>query len=312
MLARSVLLVAGIVLVASTAVGGASGGARVSAPLPTLSSLVLSASDFRSGGSTLSQVTLAPNGQQMFVRVFKPGSKLSSTPLLVVASLTMLEPDAETAAKDYADVEGLTQSAKGRKALAHEFADQFVKGFAAGGQGTSKVKLTIKRTVVGARVSLSEQSMRVPMTLTTNIGTFRLALEFGQIDRIVSTIVLMAPPNRSITSSDAALAMSLTEKHVRAAFTVASTAPPTIAGSATAGQTLTLDEGTWTGAPSRFDYVWSRCDATGAACLPIEGATARTYAPTPIDVGTTLRAAATGANGVGSLQATSAATSIVS
>src|SRR5580765_2931714 len=105
MLARSVLLVAGIVLVASTAVGGASAGARVSAPLPTLSSLVLSASDFRSGGTTSSQSTSTPNGQMIFMRLFKPGSKLTTMPLVVLSQVT-LEPDAETAAGSYTELFG--------------------------------------------------------------------------------------------------------------------------------------------------------------------------------------------------------------
>jgi hypothetical protein len=296
-------------MVASTVVAGASAEARMSAPVPSLSSLVLTASDFRSGGAALSQSTSSESGLTLFMRVFKPGGKLSSAPLLAVASLAILEPSAESAVNDYAELTREAQSAAGRNALAREFADQFIKGFTAKARG--KVKLTVKRTVVGAPVSLGEQGLRLPMTLKTNLGTFHLALEFGQMERIISIIVLMAQLNGPVSSSDAALAMSLTQKHVRAAFTAASTAPPTIAGSATAGQTLTVDEGTWTGAPSRFDYAWSRCDAIGAACVPIDGATARTYVPTPADVGATLRAAVTGANSVSSLQAASVSTSIV-
>jgi hypothetical protein len=307
MLARSVLLVAGIVLVASAAVGGASAGARVSAPLPTLSSLVLSASDFRSGGTTSSQSTSSPNGQMIFMRLFKPGSKLTTMPLVVLSQVT-LEPDAETAASSYTELFGLTQSAVGRKALAHSFTGPFLKGLSSGG----KTKVTVKRTIIGRAVTLSPESLRVPITLKTSLGTFTLVIEFGQVDRVLSTVFLVALGNRPVSGSDAALAMSLAQKHVRAAFTVASTALPTIAGVATSGQTLTVDEGTWTGAPSRFDYIWSRCDATGAACLPIDGATGRTYAPTALDVGATLRAATTGANSVGSLQATSEMTAIVS
>ena len=66
-----------------------------------------------------------------------------------------------------------------------------------------------------------------------------------------------------------------------------------------------IDEGTWSGAPSGFAYVWLRCDATGGACAPIAGATANTYVPGAEDSGMTIRVAVTGSNTVSSQQAIS-------
>jgi hypothetical protein len=307
MSARPFLLLASMLLVASTLVAGAS---AQSAPLPTPSSLVLQAADFRAGGATESQSSHTANGETVFMRTFKPGARLGSTPLLMTESMAMIELDAEAAADGYRELATEARTLVGRKALAKAFADEFVKGFASGARG--KLKLTVKRTVVGAPVSLGTESLRLPMTLTTNLATFRLAFGFARVDRVISVVVLMAQPNRIINGSDVARAMSLTGSHVTAAFTVASTAPPTIGGTATAGQTLTVDEGSWSGAPSRFDYTWSRCDASGAACVPIEGATARTYVPTPADVGATLRAGISGINSISSTQAVSAPTTIVS
>jgi len=308
MLGRWASVVGGVVLISSMVAAGASGEALMSAPLPSLSSLVLAPSDFRSGGATASQATRSVSGLTVFMRVFKSGGKLSSAPL-TVASLAMVESGPEAAANDYAELSREAQSTAGRKALARDLVGEFVKAFTSKARGN--VKLTVKQTIVGAPVSLGEQSLRLPMTMITNFGTIRIAFAVGQVDRVISFIVLMAELNRPVSGADAAAAMSLTKQHVTAAFTVASTAPPTILGSATAGQTLTLDEGTWTGAPSLFDYAWSRCNATGAACAPIDGAIGRTYVPTAADVGSTLRVAATGANSVSSLQATSASTSIV-
>lgn len=86
---------------------------------------------------------------------------------------------------------------------------------------------------------------------------------------------------------------------------------PTISGSALVGQTLVATHGTWSGAPTTFHYAWSRCDATGAACLAISGATGRIYTVTAADVGHTLRVTVTARNSSGSTQATSAQTAIV-
>ncbi|MFL5958970.1 MAG: hypothetical protein ACJ75G_01700 [Gaiellaceae bacterium] len=87
--------------------------------------------------------------------------------------------------------------------------------------------------------------------------------------------------------------------------------PPSISGSALVGETLTAVRGTWSGNPTSFHYAWSRCDATGAACLPIGGATAKIYTVTVTDVGHTLRVTVTAKNADGSTSATSAPTAVV-
>ncbi len=98
---------------------------------------------------------------------------------------------------------------------------------------------------------------------------------------------------------------------MQAAFTVASAAPPTVAGTAAQGQTLTADAGSWTGAPGGYTYAWSRCDASGAGCTPVAGATAAAYTVTVADVGFTLTVSVTGANTVSQATAASAPTAAV-
>jgi hypothetical protein len=91
-----------------------------------------------------------------------------------------------------------------------------------------------------------------------------------------------------------------------------SVSPPTIAGSAQVGQTLTAQgAGTWTGSPSAFAFQWLRCDAAGAACVAIPGATAGTYLVTAADVGSTIRVAVTARNAAGESTALSAQTAVV-
>lgn len=90
------------------------------------------------------------------------------------------------------------------------------------------------------------------------------------------------------------------------------TGAPTISGSPQVGQTLTADNGSWTGAqPISYTYHWRRCDANGANCSDISGATSKTYVLTSADQGTTLRVRVTGKNARGTASVTTAPTSVI-
>jgi hypothetical protein len=89
------------------------------------------------------------------------------------------------------------------------------------------------------------------------------------------------------------------------------TQPPTITGSTVVGEKLTANPGTWTGSGVTFAYLWSRCDATGAACADITTATQSTYTLVTADAGTTLRVKVTGTNASGSNSVTSTQTAVV-
>ena len=64
--------------------------------------------------------------------------------------------------------------------------------------------------------------------------------------------------------------------------------------------------------PSSFAYQWQRCDAAGAGCAPIVGATAETYLPATDDVGHALTVAVTAQSPIGTASATSPPTPAVS
>ena len=91
-----------------------------------------------------------------------------------------------------------------------------------------------------------------------------------------------------------------------------STAAPAVSGTAKDGQTLTSSTGAWSGTtPQTYTYEWLRCDAAGASCAVIPGATGNTYTAVSDDVGSTLKSRVTATNGAGTATATSARTVVV-
>jgi Tol biopolymer transport system component len=82
--------------------------------------------------------------------------------------------------------------------------------------------------------------------------------------------------------------------------------PPSIAGVLTVGNPLTAAVGVYKGdLPIATTLAWQRCDATGAGCHAISGATRSTYSPGRADIGATLRIAVVATNHYGTITALS-------
>jgi hypothetical protein len=80
---------------------------------------------------------------------------------------------------------------------------------------------------------------------------------------------------------------------------------PQIYGVAQAGQSLVASNGGWSPAATAFSYQWLRCNAAGAACAPIAGATSQSYAVAAADAYRQLAVVVTAADADGSTNATS-------
>ena len=83
--------------------------------------------------------------------------------------------------------------------------------------------------------------------------------------------------------------------------------PPSLTGQLQQYQTLTADHGKWSEEPTSYSYQWQRCDAAGASCADIAGATGPTYVPREADPGLTVRVLVTATNPAGSATSVSAA-----
>ena len=89
------------------------------------------------------------------------------------------------------------------------------------------------------------------------------------------------------------------------------TAPPTISGTTTVGQTLTASDGAWSNAPTSFAYQWLRCNGGGNSCADVANGTQKTYTLVVADAGHTMRVRVTATNADGSSSAQSAQTAAV-
>ena len=103
-----------------------------------------------------------------------------------------------------------------------------------------------------------------------------------------------------------------TGAEARSAALPANVSPPTITGTAVAGETLTAAPGSWTGTQKiTYATAWERCNAAGANCVAIVGETGQTHVVVTGDIGSTLRVRETATNAEGSASAQSEPTAVV-
>lgn len=119
------------------------------------------------------------------------------------------------------------------------------------------------------------------------------------------TVSVTAAGARGTATATSAPTLAIAPAGAAAAARPAVVSPPSVTGTAQVGQALTGAAGAWTGSPTSFAYQWRRCDAAGAGCVPIAGATGAVYVLTPGDAGATLSLLVT-ATGSGGAQAATA------
>ena len=91
-----------------------------------------------------------------------------------------------------------------------------------------------------------------------------------------------------------------------------SSVAPALTGVAAEDDTLSVNNGTWTGAPPiTYSYQFQRCDSIGQSCANIVGALSSSYTVQTADIGSRILAIVKATNNVASVEATSNLSAVV-
>jgi hypothetical protein len=291
-----VIAAALVVLALAARAGTAAAAAPAGAPDP--SSIALRASDFPSGATEALAKKIAASGD--LVAGYET-SIVFSTPygksrFAIGLSTAYVEKSAAAATTAYGTLARLYSSKAGQKA--------FVKAVTAA--AAAKVAFAKPRAV-----GVPDSSMELAGTAVVKKSRTNFSIELFRLDRVL-VLDVMIGAGKTPVLADAKALTSIVAAKAKAQLVPAALAAPAVSGTPQQGQTLTASPGTWSNAPTAYGYQWQSCDAAGATCVDIAGATESTYAIQPADVGKTLRAEVTATNGQGATQVPSAATGVVS
>jgi hypothetical protein len=268
---------------------------------PDLALMALQRSDF-SGGARIDTQGYKRDADYAaeFVRDFRAGARFGKSRSMFLESDVMLFTSADEATAFVDLMKALVSTKQGRAQLAREAASGADLGPGA-------------KFVFGPPrpIAAGEQSLYIPATATALGIRMRFALSMTRVDRVVSAVLVFGLQG-SVFAGDVGGLLRKTAAHTRAGLVPTLLLPPAITGTAQVGLTLTSTTGNWTNSPTSFAYQWARCDAAGANCAPIVGATSSAYTLTAAEVGATVRVSVTASNRLGpSTGAVSAQTAVM-
>lgn len=267
------------------------------AATPDVASMTLQPTDVP-GGKVTHQGALKETGYlAAYTREFAFASPNGSAKLIDLEAEVMVAASAETATKDVSKAETGFRSKSGRALFVRTIAKEAnVK--------TSAVAVGQLRKVAGY-----DQGFELPVSVQAKGHRIYETLVYLRIDRVAVLMLEVGLHQIGGTTSKYAAAIAA---HIGAALAPRSVAPPAISGTPQQGQTLTASPGTWSADDATVAYQWQHCDAAGANCVAIAGATAQSYVVGASDAGATLRVVVTASNRFGAPTATSAQTAVVS
>jgi hypothetical protein len=281
------------------ATGSAVSTVKPPAGIPDLSKMALAVSDLATGAGVARQGYVKPTEGVVasYEREFRPGTRLGGKRLLFLgSSVDLMRSLAD--AKDFMEFAPLGFALLDPEELAAELR-------------SDGVPVRYVRIGQPTRMRAGHGGFTATIRVGTRAGEMRFVAAVLRVDRIISYLSLVGVPGVKVGASESTALSRIVSRHIVDGLTPLNTALPTITGTAQVGQTLTAAPGTWTNKPTAFLYQWQRCDAAGAACAVVSGATGRTYTLTTADAGSTVSVAVIAGNAVGKRTAISAVTTIV-
>jgi hypothetical protein len=278
--------------VATLAVIAGAGAATPSAATMTLQLTDVAGAKARHAGSVTEKGYLAA-----YEREFTVTPAFGAGKIVYLDNEVAVAASADQPTRDIAAAQKEFRSTAGRAALA------------AGLAKTLQVKKSAVTIGTLRGVPGYDQGIELPISVKTKIGRLYQNLALLRLDRVF--VVLGELGARPISRADTAKLAGLIAAHVTAALTPVNVAAPTVTGTPQQGQTLTASTGNWNVDDVAFTYQWQHCDATGANCADIPGATQSTYLVGSADVGLTLRVNVTATDRFGAPVAPSATTAAV-
>jgi len=186
-------------------------------------------------------------------------------------------------------------------------ADQIGKEF----EKASGIKTTYTKVGKPSSLGTGDRSVATIVRIGTKGGEIRAVFAAVRVGQVDSLFYFVGLPRTKIGLAEAKLIGRMAVSQIKTAMAPHNTAPPTISGTAAIGQTLSAVAGTWLSFPTARTYQWQRCDATGASCVDIAGATTQSYVVAATDANSTFRLVVGAQNRYGSGSATSLQTTVV-
>jgi len=298
-LALAVAVVLGLSLVPGTS------AVTPPANTPDLSQMALRVTDLPAGAKVAKQRYVKPDGALAeYDREFKSGTaRVGKARLLDLENDIEIHRSADEAAFNFDQFRAVVSTKKGRQAFAQLFAREIGSSSPFG-----KSKVTAGKPLgLGA----GDDSIALPFAVRTPLGVIRVVIALHRTDRVLSFLVMVGGFNAKLPTSAARTIAKPVAQHMHDGLSPINAVLPTIAGTVQVNQTLTAAAGTWKNGPAKLTYQWQHCDATGANCAAIPGATTPMYVVQATDAGATLRVIETATNTVGSATATSLQTAAV-
>jgi len=296
-------LIGGVVVFALTA--AAATRATRPAGAPDLAAMALALSDLPAGAKIQSQGYAETEAVAEYQRVFVVrGARVGSSRLLMMLNSLFVDANAGQASTDFAQVNQLLGTKAGREELRKAFADQVARD-----ASFKSVRVTIGRP---RRARIGDGAVSVLIRLTGKKKlTLDVVLTFERLDRVIGLLAFYSVPRGHVAAADVDRMTTVSVGRMHDGLVPVSTTPPTVGGGLGPGQAAVAAAGVWGGDQVAFTYQWQRCDAAGAGCVDIAGATGSSYVVASGDLASTLRVSVTGSNALATVKAVSTQTTVV-